>query len=207
MSVEINSAPGKFPSLVARMLRLELEAVGIAVCEPSQLPQALYIYVDSEGNTELHRQKLRESIKQSADDRIFKYPYRTDAFVAAVAHIITEAVREKTQIPQPEIVQEEDKQNAIQNSEITLSDLERLVTVNGTTVQFTDREYRLFKYLYDRRGNAVGREELVGAVWDDEAGNGTNVVDVYISYLRRKIEGTQLERRIRTRRGQGYEFK
>lgn len=206
MIVEINSAPGQFPALTAKMLRLELEAAGIAVSETQQSPPALYIYVDSSGSAELSRQKQREPVKAVADDRYFKYPFRTDAFVAAVKRIEAEAPRDKTGAASPEVptVKTDEKEAAV--PDLTINEAERLITADGVSAQFTEREYRLFKYLYERRGKAVSRGELVAAVWDGEAGNGTNVVEVYISYLRRKLEGTALERRIRTRRGQGYEF-
>ena len=83
----------------------------------------------------------------------------------------------------------------------------RRVIIDGIEIPLTEREYRLFFYLYERRGRTVSRLELLENVWDGEVGFETNVVEVYISYLRNKLEGATGKRLILTRRGKGYEFR
>lgn len=80
---------------------------------------------------------------------------------------------------------------------------EGCVTYRGSVISLTEQEFRLFEYLYARNGKVVGRGELRSALWSDAA-EGTNVADVYISYLRRKLKPVFGEGVLLTVRGQGY---
>ena len=206
MTVEISSAPGQFPALTARMLRLELEAAKIIGPDFAAALPALFIFVDSGGNVEIRRQKQREGQRSSADDKSFKYPFRTDAIVAAVARCLGEAARGQQNDASAESAQPK-RAGETDRAHIMPDDANRLVSVGSASVVLTEREYRLFRYLYDRPNRAVSREELLRAVWDGGTGEGTNIVEVYVSYLRRKLEDTAGERLIFTRRGEGYEFR
>ncbi len=188
MNVEITSVSGNFPALTARMLWLELEAAGIISSSPAPV---LYIYVDTGGNTTLQCGDICD------EDRYFKYPFRIDIFIAAVSRVLKATAYKLDISPETNIK----KLRFIFNDDL------KQFAIGDKIVSLSEREYRLLRYLYDRRGSAVGRDELVGAVWDNEAGNGTNVVEVYINYLRRKLESVTGEQLIFTRRGQGYEFR
>ena len=74
------------------------------------------------------------------------------------------------------------------------------------SVKLSAREYALFKYLYDRCGQAVSRNELREKVWTNETMDGTNVVDVYVSYLRKKLTPILGEGVIVSRRAEGYVY-
>jgi two-component system OmpR family response regulator len=71
-------------------------------------------------------------------------------------------------------------------------------------VVLTAKEFALLAYLAHREGRIVGREELLFHVWDGMDGFATNVVEVYIGYLRRKIDGPFGRSSIETVRGSGY---
>jgi DNA-binding response OmpR family regulator len=73
-----------------------------------------------------------------------------------------------------------------------------------TPVPLTTREYALLEYLARRIGEFVGRAEIAEHVWDDSYDPLSNVIDVYIGRLRRKIDKPGAESLIRTRRGEGY---
>ena len=80
--------------------------------------------------------------------------------------------------------------------------MERRVTRNGESIPLTNREYALLEFLLERRGQAVSRRTLLERVWNRSAGVQTNVVDVYVNSLRRKLDAeTPL---IQTVRGLGY---
>lgn len=83
---------------------------------------------------------------------------------------------------------------------------ERSVTRHGETIPLTNREYALLEFLLERRGQAVSRRTLLERVWNRSAGVQTNVVDVYVNYLRRKLhDGADTDTPlIQTVRGQGY---
>lgn len=74
----------------------------------------------------------------------------------------------------------------------------------GESVDLTAREYALLEYLALRAGQLVSRADIWAHVYEFNSPVQSNVVDVYISYLRRKIERPGQPRLIHTRRGQGY---
>jgi DNA-binding response OmpR family regulator len=77
--------------------------------------------------------------------------------------------------------------------------------VDGERIELTAREYALVEYLARRPGTVVSREELAEHVWDNRYDPATNVIDVYIQRLRRKID-RGAHSFVRTRRRAGYQF-
>ena len=80
----------------------------------------------------------------------------------------------------------------------------RRVERDGTAVQVTTKEYALLEYLARRRGDVVGRADIAEHVWDDSYDPLSNLIEVYIQRLRRKIDDGRAVRLIHTRRGAGY---
>jgi DNA-binding response OmpR family regulator len=70
----------------------------------------------------------------------------------------------------------------------------------------TAREYALLECLARRAGAVVGRAEISEHVWDDQYDPLSNVIDVYVQRLRRKIDAPGRSSAIRTRRGEGYQL-
>jgi DNA-binding response OmpR family regulator len=94
-------------------------------------------------------------------------------------------------------------------SVLTIGDLQidtarKTVHRAGTEIVLTAREYALLQYLAMRSGEVVSRTEIWEHLYDQDDENSSNVVDVYIGYLRNKIEKPFGSRLIHTRRGQGY---
>jgi len=88
---------------------------------------------------------------------------------------------------------------------ITLETRGRRALVGAREVALTAKEYALLEYLARRAGDVVSRAEIAAHVWDEHSDPLSNVVDVYIQRLRRKIEEAGAEPPIRTRRGEGYQ--
>ncbi len=80
----------------------------------------------------------------------------------------------------------------------------RRVLKHGREIPLTSREYALLEYLARRAGDVVGRADIAEHVWDDSYEPLSNVIDVYIQRLRRKLDDPGRESVIRTRRGEGY---
>ena len=74
------------------------------------------------------------------------------------------------------------------------------VTYGGKTVDFTNREFILLRTLMENRGTAMSREKLLAAAWGYDYYGETNIVDVYVRYIRQKTDDTV----IKTIRGVGY---
>lgn len=70
---------------------------------------------------------------------------------------------------------------------LELNRIERKVTRDGQIVDLTTKEFALLEFLLQHRGLCCSRSELLREVWQMKADTGTNVVDVYINYLRRKL--------------------
>jgi len=87
---------------------------------------------------------------------------------------------------------------------IELDRLDHSVCCDGQFVSLTNKEFSLLEYLMLNRGKCASRVELLDAVWNLDPAQTTNIVDVYINYLRRKLHDPAPGRFIRTVRGQGY---
>lgn len=90
----------------------------------------------------------------------------------------------------------------LRHGAIEVNRVERTVVCDGLQVELTGKEFALLEYLLLNRGRAVSRAALLEQVWKTPEA-GTNVVDVYVTYLRRKL-GAQHGRLIETVRGEGY---
>lgn len=73
-------------------------------------------------------------------------------------------------------------------------------------LQLAPREFALLEYLMDNAGVVLHRDQINSRVWHDEISEGSNAVDVYVGYLRRKLEADDEPRVIHTVRGQGFVF-
>lgn len=90
----------------------------------------------------------------------------------------------------------------LEAGDIALDLRTRKVRVNGTEFDLSAREFSLTETLMRHPGQVLSREQLLSRVWGYDFDPGSNVVDVYVSYLRKKLGSD----RIRTVRGMGYRF-
>jgi DNA-binding response OmpR family regulator len=88
--------------------------------------------------------------------------------------------------------------------DIELNLITREVRRDGVPVRLSTTEFELLTYLVNHRGRVVSRSELLSAVWGYEHEPGTNVVDVYVGYLRRKLRVNGQRVPIVTVRSVGY---
>ena len=82
----------------------------------------------------------------------------------------------------------------------------RRVRMHDQDVSLTAKEYALLEYLVRRAGDVVGRGDIAEHVWDEHHDSLSNVVDVYVQRLRKKLDRSGSESLIRTRRGEGYQL-
>jgi len=88
--------------------------------------------------------------------------------------------------------------------DLEVSRLDHTVSRSSHPIELTNKEFGLLEYLLLNRGRCVSRVELLDSVWKMEPAQTTNIVDVYVNYLRRKLNDPPPGRLIRTVRGQGY---
>ena len=102
------------------------------------------------------------------------------------------------------------RKNSVSNSNIiTVADLtvdisSRKVTRGGKDILLSAKEYELLQYLAVNNGIVLSREKIEDHIWNYDYEGGTNVVDVYIRYLRKKIDEGYDKKLIHTVRGMGY---
>jgi DNA-binding response OmpR family regulator len=89
---------------------------------------------------------------------------------------------------------------------LTLETRSRLVRVRGRDVVLTAKEYAFLEYLVRHAGDVVTRSDIAEHVWDEHYDPFSNVVDVYVQRLRRKLDQPGIQSLIRTRRGEGYQL-
>jgi DNA-binding response OmpR family regulator len=88
--------------------------------------------------------------------------------------------------------------------DIELDEQRHVARVANATVELTVREFALLAYLIRNAGQVLSRRQILDAVWGAEPDVYSNIVDLYVSYLRRKLAEVGRGRRIRTVRGVGY---
>jgi DNA-binding response OmpR family regulator len=132
-----------------------------------------------------------QGLDLGADDYLIK-PFAWDELLARVRALI----RRERGHPRAKV--------AVGDLEIDL--VSRQVTRGGKSIHLTAREFMLLQYLATREGQVVSRSEISKHLYgqDDEASS--NVVDVYIGYLRNKIDKPYDKKLIHTRRGAGYQM-
>lgn len=90
--------------------------------------------------------------------------------------------------------------------DLMLESATREVTRSGERIELTTTEFELLRYLMRNPRRAIGRDEILEKVWNYSFGGRTSIVDLYISYLRKKIDAGRLPM-IHTVRGVGYQLR
>ena len=134
-------------------------------------------------------------LDMGADDYMTK-PYAIEELLAR----IRTNLRRHPAEPEPK------KPEILTIGQLTLNPVNHTVTFGGEDVRLTNTEFELLRYLMQHKGEAVTREELLRDVWGYDYSGDTNVVDVYIRYLRTKLDQRFNIHTINTIRSVGYLF-
>jgi len=167
---------------------------GIEICKRAREQQKTLpvLMLTALGSTE----NIVTGLDSGADDYLVK-PFK---FAELLARIRTLLRRNRSEAP------------AAGSHMLRLADLKvdpdaRITTRNGTEIPLTATEFRLLEYLIRNKGKVLSRMELLEYVWGVDFNMSTNVVDVYINYLRKKIDKDFSPKLIHTVVGMGYIFK
>ena len=135
------------------------------------------------------REHFRKGMNLSADDYLTK-PFAIEELLARTRALLRRAGGAPTGI--------------LQVDDVVLNPVTREVTRGGQRLEFTTKEYALLEYLMRNAGRVLTRSMITEHVWDLDFDTFTNVIDVYISYLRNKIDKGRERSLIQTVRGSGY---
>jgi DNA-binding response OmpR family regulator len=124
-----------------------------------------------------------------ADDYLVK-PFAFDELLARIRALLRRSSETQTRI--------------LRIGRLEVNTSQRRVTLSGSELALSAREYELLEYLIAHAGQVLSREEIARDVWQETGAVETNIIDVYVNYLRRKIEKLDHPALIHTIRGIGY---
>jgi len=96
--------------------------------------------------------------------------------------------------------------NKLKVADLELDLFKKVAVRGGKTIELTAKEYSLLEYFMRNKGRVVSRIDISEKVWDINFDTGTNVVDVYVNILRKKIDKDFTNKLIHTKVGMGYIF-
>jgi two-component system copper resistance phosphate regulon response regulator CusR len=130
-----------------------------------------------------------QALNEGADDYLLK-PFAFEELLARARAILRRSQGQTA--------------SALSCADLLVDRAARSVLRSGTVIRLTEREYRLLVFLLEQRGAVVSRAAIESAVWGEELEGASNIVDVYIRYLRQKIDAPFSPKLIHTVRGVGY---
>lgn len=130
-------------------------------------------------------------LSEGADDYLTK-PFSFEELLARIRALLRRSQDYKTGV--------------LKVGDLVLDPLRRVVSRAGKTIFLTGKEYALLEYLMRNKGRVVSQSKIIEHVWDRNYEGTSNVVNVYISHLREKIDRKARVKLIKTLRGQGYKI-
>ncbi len=149
---------------------------------------------------------LMLSALNSVQDKVAALDYGADDYLTKPFHFDELLSRIKALTRRQRYQQQETPKAELDFGALHINLEQYKVTLGDNVVELSPREYKLLIYLVENIDKTVGRIQILNAVWGITFDNHTNVVDVYISYLRNKIEKDG-NKYIYTVKGVGYMFK
>lgn len=134
-------------------------------------------------------------LDSGADDYVVK-PFKFDELMARIRSVARRIPGKDTRL-----------QNILSIADLTIDTETKTVVRGGREISLTATEYRLLEYLVRNRRRVLSRMDILENVWGVNFDMGTNVVDVYVNYLRKKIDNDPSNKLIHTMIGMGYVLK
>ncbi len=133
-----------------------------------------------------------EGLRCGADDYLPK-PFAFDELMARIEALLRRSALEPAE-------------RAHHDSGLTVDLAERTCMYDGAEVDLTQTEFDLLTYFVTRKGQALSRDEIHRDVWGHNFDRGTNLIDVYVGYVRRKLSDVGCPAHIDAVRGVGYRY-
>lgn len=140
-------------------------------------------------------------LNTGADDYLVK-PFKFIEFTARINSLLR-----RGQSNQANALQAQQDTQTYRIGDLEVNDYTKTVKLSGDELVLTATEYKLLLFFMKNKGRVVSRSEILNDVWDVGFDMGTNVVDVYVNYLRKKIDRPANTKLIHTVVGMGYVLK
>jgi two-component system copper resistance phosphate regulon response regulator CusR len=208
----------KFLDILQRSLKSEgytVDGVGTAADAVDYLKSYHYDMLildlqlpDGTGNSLIRR--LRESgntmpvlvltARSELESKVENFQAGADDYVVKPVAMAELAIRVQALLRRGPVIQE----NVLKARDLEINRLTRVVRRDGKRIELSPKEYSLLEYLFLHPGRVLSRNMIVEKIWDQSFEGLTNIVDVYIGHLRRKVDEGHSQKLIRTVRGLGY---
>ena len=164
---------------------------GIDLCKKVKASEPLYpvIMLTALGTTD---DKV-DGLDAGADDYMVK-PFEMRELLARIRTVLRRANQHPSE-----------RQLAVADLQMDLD--QKTVTRGGTVIDLTPKEFNLLAYMMENKGRVLSKNEIAEKVWNTDFDTGTNFIDVYISYLRRKVDKAFDDKLILTKPGMGFMLK
>ena len=133
-----------------------------------------------------------KGLRAGADDYLPK-PFAFDELLARIEALLRR-------------IDQAERTDILQDGPLQVNPAARTCTYDGEEVPLTPTEFDLLTYLMARRGQALSRDTIHRDVWGHDFDRGTNLIDVYVNYVRRKLDEVECSSPIETVRGTGYRY-
>jgi DNA-binding response OmpR family regulator len=142
--------------------------------------------------------------KDDVSDKVMGLDMGADDYMTKPFEIEELLARMRVALKRKENLADKSPTNLLKHGNLMINDLKREVTYNDDVIVLTKKEYELLKYLVENKNIALDREKILERVWGYDYYGDTNVIDVYVRYLRAKIDQMYDVEIIKTVRGIGY---
>jgi len=142
--------------------------------------------------------------KDDVTDKVMGLDMGADDYITKPFEIEELLARMRVALKRKGAKREEHKGSMLVHGDLTINELKREVTYKENVIELTKKEYELLKYLLENKNIALDREKILERVWGYDYYGDTNVIDVYVRYLRSKIDQKYDIEIIKTVRGIGY---
>ena len=188
LDVGLTYAKERSPALIVVAKRLDeaTDEAGLELCRQLRADQNRVPILLMMAHAELGDRIV--CLEAGADD-YFLAPYRSDDFIRLINTYLKPSIASGEQL---------------RFADITLDIVQRHVIRNGRVIELTMKEFELLKYLMEHPREVLTRKQILESVWGYDFIGESNVIEVYIRYLRLKIDGENEKRLIQTIRSVGY---
>lgn len=174
------------------------EINGYEVCKEIRRKDKLIpvIFLSALGTSE----NIVMGLEFNADDYIVK-PFKFVELLARIRNLLRRT--ENTSTPKPDLQEE----FIYKIDDLVVNDYTKTVVRNSQEISLTTTEYKLLLFFIKNKERVLSRPDILDEVWGVSYELGTNVVDVYVNYLRKKIDSQSNNKLIQTMIGMGYVMK